>query len=239
MEVLRESPPFEAAFKLEHISHRAKNHLLKTYAWLILGLAFSTACGVANQMYFHLRIQAFVLLALSVGAQTGVAYFSDRTGKFSLKQVACYAVCTGIQGLALSPVVAFLNTYEPTLVPKAVMATGALFLCLSGAALFAKRRQYMYLGAILGWAAMYHLGLIVVSMIWRVKFLWTIEIYLGIAIFAMYVIYDTQMIIEEVEANMHSDPILSAVKLYYSVMALFVKILEMLAQKEERKKKEK
>lgn len=53
------------------------------------------------------------------------------------------------QGLSLGSLIDLVLQTDPSILVTALLATTTIFACFAGAALFAKRRSYLYLGGVL------------------------------------------------------------------------------------------
>merc|ERR1712070_813766 len=90
---------------------------------------------------------------------------------------------------------------HPHILPTAFAATLAVFVCFSGVAIFAKQRSYLYLGSMLGSALMYMSLLSLFNMFFGFQMAFDIILYGTLAVFLGYVIFDTQVILEQEKAG--------------------------------------
>lgn len=92
-------------------------------------------------------------------------------------------------------------------------------------AIFAKRRNYLFLGSILGVLFMSFS----ITQIFQVFFKSAIAdawiIYGGLAFFAMSVLHETQLMIERCEANLPVDPISDAIQQFMNFFGIFIRIV--------------
>lgn len=61
----------------------------------------------------------------------------------------CHHVILRLQGFSLGSLVDLVLQVDPSILVTALLATMTVFVCFAGAALFAKRRSYLYLGGLL------------------------------------------------------------------------------------------
>merc|ERR1712080_243506 len=80
---------------------------------------------------------------------------------------------------------------------SAFMLTSAIFACFTGAALFAPDGKYLYLGGTLltGLSTLLFLGFL--NIFFRSQLLFQAHLYIGLAIFCGFIMFDTQVIIRK------------------------------------------
>jgi FtsH-binding integral membrane protein len=119
---------------------------------------------------------------------------------------------------------------QPSIVIQAVCYTSASFLSFSALALFSKRRSYLFVGGII-------ITLVQGLVLYRL-FSWLFGynsgfnfgyLMVGLLTACLYVIYDTQVIIERAERG-DKDEISHALMLFMDVFDLFIKILRILIE---------
>jgi len=127
---------------------------------------------------------------------------------------------------------------NPAIVPSALMLTTMVFACFSAAALYAPDGKYLYLGGSLlsGLSSLLFLGFL--NIFFRSQLLFQVHIYLGLAIFCGFIMYDTQLIIIKARHG-DRDFIAHSLDLFIDFIQVFRKILVLLMQKEDRSQKKK
>jgi FtsH-binding integral membrane protein len=107
----------------------------------------------------------------------------------------------------------------------AFLGSVAVFACFSGAALVARRREYLFLGGILSSVVSLMLLLQFSSLIFgRSAFMYNVEIFGGLLVFMGYVLFDTQMIIERANRGDYNY-VKHALDLFVDFAAIFVRLL--------------
>ena len=142
------------------------------------------------------------------------------------------------QGISLAPLFGTLVALELSpVIFNALFGTLLIFGCFSAAVLVAPSRRYLLLGGILSstLACMFWIGL--ASRLIGYNGFLGFELILGLFVFSGYVAFDTQLIIEKAERARYLDSTGDAVELFLDFAAIFVRILVMLLQKEERREK--
>ncbi|PSC72482.1 Bax inhibitor 1 [Micractinium conductrix] len=141
------------------------------------------------------------------------------------------------QGLLLAPLVRTALALHPGVLFTAFAGTAGVFACFSAAALLSPRRQYLYLGGILSSVLSTFLMLRLGSFFFGgAALLFQAELYVGLAVFAGYVVYDTQVIVERSEAGA-CDELRDALSLYTDFVAIFVRLLVILLRSAEEKQR--
>lgn len=105
--------------------------------------------------------------------------------------------------------------------------TTTIFAAFSAAALFTKRRQYLFLGGVLGsiltFMCLLSLLRFFVPSLGSV-FSSTAELFVGLVVFCAYVLFDTQMIVEKASGG-DRDSVWHAMELFIDFIAIFVRIV--------------
>jgi FtsH-binding integral membrane protein len=222
-----------SVFKTSDLSPRTQTHLVKVYATLAVTL-LASAIGTAADMRFHLggALSALgsVLLLLVLSMNKSSASWRERGGLLAL-----YGF---LQGCSLGPLVTLAMYVDPAIVLTAFLGTATIFVAFSLSAIYSQRRSYLFLGGMIGSAMMFMMVLSLVSIFTgRSMWMYSVHLYLGLAVFCAYVLYDTQMIIEKAECG--SDDFVShALELFMDFIAIFVRILIIVLQNSAKKQRE-
>ena len=145
-------------------------------------------------------------------------------------------------GFLIGPAIHHIAEFEPMILIQAISYTCLVFGSFSAIALFAKRRSYLFLGGIIS-ATMS-------CLFWYSTLSWLfgysknggqfglVYMMVGLFIACIYIIYDTQIIIEKAERGDKDVPT-HTMTLFMDFFDLFVKILQVLLKlKEEAARKE-
>ena len=143
-------------------------------------------------------------------------------------------------GFLVGPTMHLLVSVYPELVLQAVLYTATAFTSFTAISMFSKRRSFLFVGGIL--------ASLVQGMIMYRIFGWLFGwqtynltyLLFGLLIGCLYIIYDTQMIVERAERG-DKDEISHAMILFVDLFELFIRILQILLelQKNEEAKKKK
>ncbi|MBA0685415.1 hypothetical protein Goari_013076 [Gossypium aridum] len=145
------------------------------------------------------------------------------------------------EGASIGPLIDLAIQIDPSVLVASFVGTALAFACFSGAAMLARRREYLYLGGLLSSGVSVLLWLHFASSIFGGSTaLFMTEIYLGLLVFVGYMIVDTQDIIEKAHLG-DLDYVKHALTLFTDFVAVFVRILIIMlknsAEKSEKKKK--
>merc|ERR1712228_1110913 len=143
-----------------------------------------------------------------------------------------------LTGLGLGPLLSMAIMVNPTIVPTAFMVTSVIFACFSGAALMAPDGKYLYLGGTLlsGLSTLMWLGFL--NIFFRSQLLFQAHIWIGMAVFCGFIMFDTQVIIRKAR-NGDKDFVAHSLDLFIDFVQIFRKVLILLMQKDERDDKKK
>ena len=146
-------------------------------------------------------------------------------------------------GFLVGPAIHMIAEVEPIILIQAVSYTAIIFGSFTAIAMFSKRRSYLFLGGII--------SSIMTCMFWYRSLSWLLGysysyntmnmVYMMIGLFTacLYIIFDTQMIIERAERGDKDVPT-HTMTIFMDLFDLFIKILRVLIKlSEENKKKEK
>jgi FtsH-binding integral membrane protein len=136
------------------------------------------------------------------------------------------------QGWLAAPLVNYVMLVNPSTVFVTILATMAIFGSFTMSAYFSPRRQYLYLGGLLGTIlSMMMIASFANAFIGSSAFA-NVELYIGLFVFALYVLYDTQVIVERAEDGNHDD-VTHSMTLFTDIAAIFVRLLIILSKDKE------
>lgn len=222
----------DALTKYTPLTRDVSQHLVKVYS--TLGLAL---CAAAAGSVFHLYTNAGGLLSF-LGAFAMLMWLLNTPAHEVQKRTQILFLFAGLKGLSIGPLVEAVLEIDPRIVITALLGTAAVFACFSGAAVLAQRRQYLYLGALASSALSTLTMLAVINMFWRSDFLLNISLYGGLIMFSVYIIVDTQMIVEKASAGV-KDHVRDALQLFVDLIAIFVRLMVILSKLNKDNKREK
>ena len=196
---------------------------------------------------------------LGAGIALGL-FMTPDNGKNRGTRLSMLMAFAFLTGLGLGPLLSMAIMVNPSLVPSAFMLTSAIFACFTGAALFAPDGKYLYLGGTLlsGLSTLLVLGFLNIffrsHLLFQVYVVtifpklglplhlvlgyikcrhWTLlqaHLYIGLAIFCGFIMFDTQVIIRKAR-NGDKDFIAHSLDLFIDFVQIFRKVLILLMQK--------
>ncbi|GJN29924.1 hypothetical protein PR202_gb18187 [Eleusine coracana subsp. coracana] len=223
----RRTSSFESLKRLGHISPAV-------YLTLCFALAFS-ALGV----YLHILLNVGGALT-TLGCMASIAGLlalpaaeSQQRNRFALLMSAAF-----LQGASIGPLLQLALHFDPRILVTAFIGTAIAFACFSGAAILAKRREYLYLGALLSSGLSILLWLqFAASIFGHSSSTFMFELYFGLLVFLGYMVFDTQEIIERAHHG-DMDYIKHALTLFTDFVAVFVRVLIIMMKNASEKKSE-
>jgi FtsH-binding integral membrane protein len=169
--------------------------------------------GVAMQLLRNSPIanmNPFVHIALSIGMLFGI-HMTDYHSNFVLKNL----FFTGFIGLTSAALVPLIHMYSMPILFDAMLATGITVGSLGAVAYNAPSQQFLNMGGVLAIGLGGMLGISILSMFNPLSpALYNIWLYGGLGLFSLFVLYDTQMILERAKTQRVYDPIWNSIHIY-------------------------
>lgn len=224
----------ESLKNVSGIASEVRKHLLHVYAAL-LATSLSASLGV---VFFKLTFfPPFLSMLISIGMICYISFKPEVTDqKPDVDAVTRGLVLLGFgffQGASLGGLILTVMMMDPNIVLTATVGTLLVFACLSGSALVAKRKTYLFLGGYLASAVVNLFFLVLVNMFLQLEFLDMFGLYAGLFVFCGYVLYDTQLIIEKANTGSR-DYVKHSAELFTDLVAIFVRILIILSKSSRR-----
>jgi len=212
-----------------------RSHLKNVYASLTMSIMAASAGAYVHLFTDLLKGGGIMFSLLGAGLALGL-FMTPDNGKNRGMRMGMLLGFAFLTGLGLGPLLSMAIMMNPSLVPSALMLTSAVFACFTGAALFAPDGKYLYLGGTLlsGLSTLLFLGFL--NIFFRSQLLFQVHLYIGLAIFCGFIMFDTQVIIRKAR-NGDRDFIAHSLDLFIDFVQIFRKVLILLMQKDERDNK--
>jgi len=218
-------------FKNTDLDFAVRVHLARVYAVLAFTIVSCVFGCVAN---FILNLGGVLSTIVSLGF---IVYLGvSRQALEDSKRIAIIGAFGFFLGCSLGPLIASIIQVDPGVLFTAIISASLIFTCFSLSALWARRRQYLFLGAVLSSAMSWLFLLSVLSLVFSGRTFANFNLYVGLFVFCGYVVFDTQMIIEKASAG-DRDYIWHAMELFIDLIAIFVRICIILLQNTGKKRK--
>ena len=226
----------KALFDFTKIDAVTKKHLKNVYASLAIS-TLAAAAGAAVHLFTEFLKGGLLASLGSIGFILALGFTSNepKNQRKRLGYLVGFALCTG---LSLGPLLEHVIAVDPTIVSTAFFSSTLIFVCFSLTALWAEERSFLYLGGSLisGLSIMCLMGLM--NIFFQSTLIYQLHLYGGLLLFCGFILYDTQLIIEK-KRNGDNDFIWHSVDLFLDFINIFRRILIILSNKEERKRKSK
>lgn len=224
----------ERLFCFDHLEKPVKEHLKNVYSSLSISLLLAAAGSYLN-LVFHIGIGGFLGAILSIGLMMAIL-FTPHTPENLQKRFAYLCGFAFLVGTSLGPLINVVAAIDASIVPTAFMATGLIFVCFTMASLMTNDRKFLYLGGLLMSGVSLLLFMSLVNIFIGSRFVFEVELYLGLGIFCLFVLYDTQLIVEKARFG-DRDYIWHSLDLFMDFVSIFRRLMIILANKEEKKRR--
>jgi FtsH-binding integral membrane protein len=214
-----------------------RSHLKNVYASLTMTVASATIGAYVHLFTNILQGGGLLFSLVAVGLALGL-HFNPDNGKNRGQRLAMLLGFGFLTGLGMGPLLQMAMMMNPSIVPTAFLVSATIFGCFTGASLMAPDGKYLYLGGTLmsGLSTLMWLGLL--NIFFRSQLLFQAHIWIGLAVFCGFIMFDTQMIIRKAKMG-DKDFIAHSLDLFIDFVQVFRKVLILLMQKDERDNKKK
>ncbi|KAA0184180.1 BAX inhibitor 1 protein [Fasciolopsis buskii] len=219
------------------IDKNVQVHLKNVYSTLSIGLILSCVAAYAFQLSSYLQSMVTSLMIISFVASLGSSlyiYFTQHTRDTINARLAAFFIFAFSTGLGMAPLLHVISVINPDTIPTAFLGAAMIFVSFSLAALFTRKRYYLFLGAALMSAISMLTTFSFMNLFIRSPAIYQAELYIGFAIFCGFVIFDTQLIVEKRKSG-DTDFIWHTLDLFIDFVELFRHLLIILNSKRNRR----
>lgn len=216
-----------------HIEKPVQKHLKNVYSTLCIGL-LAAALGGYIHIYTSLMKAGFLTLIGSIGFMLAIMFTEHRPSTIP-KRLGFFIGMATCTGLGLGPLAEAVMQIDPSIVPTAFLGTSVIFACFTLSALTTRDRSYLYLGGILLSTLSVLMLTSIINIFVRSQFLFTAELYIGLAVFCAFILYDTQLVIEKRRLG-DEDFVWHAVDLFVDFIEVFRHLMIILGRKSEKRR---
>jgi len=218
----------------QRLDKEVKSHLKNVYTTLAISLGLA-AVGAYVHVFtdilkgnFLTSFGSIILLLL--------LYATPDNGSNEKMRFGYLLGFAGLTGLSTGPLLDMAISIDPSIIVTAFFGTCMVFICFTLAAMFAPDRKYLYLGGILMSLLSTMFWMALMNIFIGSRFIFQLNLYVGLIVMCGFVLYDTQLIIEKRKMG-DQDYVWHSVDLFVDFMDIFRRLVIILAQKEERNKK--
>lgn len=206
-----------------------KDHLKQVYSTLALATLVA-ALGSYVHLFTDLMSGGFLAALGALGFGIAIT-LTPNEGKNNQKRFYYLLGFAGCTGLALGPLLEIAMFMNPRIIPMSLVSTCLVFASFSLSSIFSTHGKWLYLGGGLMSLLSVMMFVSIVNLFIGSYFLFQAQLYLGLIVFCVFVMYDTAMIIEKRRMG-DDDHIKHAMLLFTDFVELFRTILVILMQKE-------
>ena len=219
---------FRLGFRISekmNLKPSVQNHLRNVYSHLSLMFLVST---ISSVLYLEDALPRF-LVEISIFS-TFVSflgfYFSSQKFLFSL-------VFAFFKGISLGPLLDFASL-NPSTIPLALASTLLILISFTASVVLTPSTSFIKVGGLLGSLFSVTCLLSLLNLFFQSQALFSVELYAGLISFSLFLIHDTQGMIEKAEMGSR-DYLLHSMELYVDVIAIFTRLLVILMKKDQEK----
>lgn len=210
-----------------------KRHMRRVYSMLTLGI-LSTALGALFDIYVF-RVPHFVAIIATIGFI--FATVSSSTTNDSLKRSGYFLGFAFSKGILIASLLEIAHRIHPAIISTAFFISLAIFAAFALTAMFATERSFLFLGGVLS-SVVFYMGLAgLANIFFQSQIIFDIQLYGGLLVFLGYVLFDTQVALEESKSG-NADYVRRALDFYIDLSAIFVRILIILIKQQQKKEDE-
>lgn len=206
-----------------------RQHLKQVYSTLALA-TFAAGCGSYLHLFTNIMSGGFMAAigALVCGLMLTITQDDGKNTQKRLGYLLGFAGCTG---LTLGPLLEMAIYLNPKIVPFSIMSTCLVFGSFTMSAIFSNHGKWLYMGG--GLLSMLSIMMFtsLINLFIGSYFLFQAQLYVGLVVFCLFVMYDTACIIERRRLG-DTDYIKHAMFLFVDAVDIFRTLVVILTQKE-------
>ena len=220
-------------FNFSSLDKSTRTHLKNVYSCVAVEIVCA-ALGAAINCYLKSSVLHFGgIIGLFV-----FMYFAATSKDTAppLKRLGYVSALAGCLGLESSYLIDYVISVDPSIIVTAFVTTSIVFVSFSLSALYAERRSMLFLGSLLTTALSGLLLLSFANFFFRIPSLALFSVYASLVISCLFVMYDTQLIVEKKRLG-DSDFIWHSVDLFIDFIIIFKDLMIILTDKEKKKRR--
>ncbi|CAH8823345.1 unnamed protein product [Trichobilharzia szidati] len=227
-------------FDFRDLDKNVQVHLKNVYSTLSVGLILSCVGAYLFQISHFLQSMVTGLMILSFIVSLGCSlfiYFTQHSRETLNSRLGAFFLFSFSTGIGFGPLLQIVSIINPDTIPTALLGTALIFVSFTLAALFTRKRYYIYLGAALMSATSMLATFSLMNLFIRSPAIYEAELYIGLAIFCAFVVFDTQLIVEKRRCG-DTDFVWHTLDLFIDFVEIFRHLLVILNSKRRRDRDE-
>lgn len=213
----------------EKLEPPVKRHLKQVYSTLALA---TFAAGIGSYVHLFTNLMSGGIMAalgaMGFGIALSITPDNAKNVQKRLYYLLGFAACTG---LAMGPIMEIAIYLNPKIIPASLISTCLIFGSFSLSSIFSNHRSWLYAGGALMSLVSVMLFMSIANLFIGSYYLFQTQLYLGLFVFCLFVMYDTATIIEKRRMG-DEDYIRHAMLLFIDFVDIFKTIMVLLVQKE-------
>lgn len=219
-----------------NLEPEVRHHLKNVYG--AVAIATAAAAGGAFTHLYSTILGAGLLTSLGAIGLLITLFSIPHDGKNQAKRLGVLTGFGFLSGVNIGPLLQVAIMIQPTIVMEALLVTALVFTCFSLSALYAPRGHFLYLGGSLLSLLSTLFWLSLFNLFYGSVLLYQVHLYLSLAMMCGFIVYDTQLITEKRRLG-STDYVVHGLELFLDALAVFRRIVVILANKEGDKKNKK
>lgn len=213
----------------QKLEPQVKSHLKQVYSTLAMA---TLAAGAGSYIHLFTNFMAGGILTALGAMGFGMAlYMTPDDGKNTQKRLGYLMGFAGCTGLAMGPLLEVAIHLNPRIIPMSFVSTCLVFASFSLSSIFSNHGKWLYMGGALMSMLTVMMFMSIVNLFIGSYYLFQIQLYLGLIVFCVFVMYDTATIITKRRMG-DTDYIRHAMLLFIDFVDIFQRLLVILMQKE-------
>jgi len=214
-----------------HVEAPVRKHLMNVYTTLAMSIVSCTLGTYIQVLREIVTPQVGALFALL--SLFGFLFVGSTKEMFGIR-LSMLLACSFSFGVSLAPVIQMVLLFnDPTIITTALVGTALIFIGFSVCSILSPSGKWLFLG---GPLSTYLLSVTLLRIFMGGNVVEDATMYLSLGVFCAYILYDTQLIIEK--KRMGDEDFLShSLMLFLDLVNVFIKLLRILKDKDDKKKK--
>ncbi|XP_033629403.1 probable Bax inhibitor 1 [Asterias rubens] len=216
------------------LNKTTRTHLKNVYSCLAICM-LAAAVGAYVHLFTGILEAGFLTSIAGLGLLIWLGVTKDN-GSNQGKRLGLLSGFAFFTGLSLGPLMYVVAKIDIQIIPTAFLATCVIFGCFTFAALWSDRRSFLFLGGTLFSGLSILMIMSLLNIFIGSTLIFRAEMYLCLAVFMGFVLFDTQLIVEKCN-NGDKDYIWHSVDLFLDFINIFRQLMILLAMNNDKKEK--